>query len=80
MSVHSGRSAALALSKGARATFAFNGTAAKWIGYKDPGERVDDFFGKAVAEVFVLFVRAHIRERQNGDRWLQTGGIYCDLV
>src|SRR5437867_9876082 len=36
MSVHSGRSAALALSKGARATFAFNGTAAKWIGYKDP--------------------------------------------
>src|SRR2546427_6365037 len=26
----------LALSKGARATFAFKGTAAKWIGYKDP--------------------------------------------
>jgi len=36
MSVHSGRSAVLALGNGARATFAFNGTAAKWIGYKDP--------------------------------------------
>src|SRR5438132_11623133 len=36
MSVHSGGSAVLALDRGSRATFAFNGTAAKWIGYKDP--------------------------------------------
>jgi hypothetical protein len=34
-SFNSGGSAALALNSGARATFAFTGTAVKWIGYRD---------------------------------------------
>src|SRR5207237_3841332 len=34
-SVNSGGSAVLALDAGARATFTFNGTAAKWIAYRD---------------------------------------------
>ncbi len=36
MPAFSGGSAVLALNTGATATFAFNGTAAKWIGYRDP--------------------------------------------
>ena len=31
-------------------------------------ERVDHFFSESVAEVFVLLVRAHVRERQHGNR------------
>jgi len=34
-SVNSGGSSVLALSAAARATFEFNGTVAKWIGYRD---------------------------------------------
>ena len=30
-------------------------------------QRVDDFFGQAIAEVFVLLVRAHVEKRQHGD-------------
>ena len=36
----------------------------------DPRQGVDDVFGKAVAEILVLFVPAHILERQHGDRRL----------
>src|SRR6266850_7161457 len=36
----------------------------------DPRQGVDDVLGKAVAEVLVLFVPAHILERQHGDRRL----------
>ena len=31
-------------------------------------QRVDDLFGHAVAEIFVLGVGAHVRERQHRDR------------
>ena len=33
----------------------------------DLGQRVDDLFGEAVAEVLVLGIGAHVRERQDGD-------------
>ena len=34
------------------------------------GEQVQDLFGQAVAEVFILFVRAHVGEGQDGNRGL----------
>src|SRR5262249_55111852 len=40
-------------------------------------EHVDDLFGEAVAEVLVLLVRAQIRERQHGNRWLLTARLLC---
>lgn len=35
---------------------------------RDPGEEIDDFLGKAVAEGLVLPVAAHVFEREDGDR------------
>jgi hypothetical protein len=35
-SIFSGGSASTAVNAGSRATFTFNGTAARWVGYKDP--------------------------------------------
>ena len=50
---------------------------------RDLGEGVDDLLGHAVAEVFVLGVRAEIGERQNGDRGgpllLPVGGAKLGL-
>src|SRR2546422_11287672 len=48
MSLHSGGSAVLALDRGARATFAFNGTATKWIGYKDPWSGIGNVYVEGV--------------------------------
>jgi len=53
MSLHSGGSAVLALDKGARATFAFNGTAAKWIGYQDPWSGIANVYVDGVLKTQV---------------------------
>ncbi len=33
-------------------------------------QHVEQFFGHAVAEIFVAFVRAHVHKRQHGDGFL----------
>ena len=33
-------------------------------------QQADDLFGQAVAEVFLILVRAHVGERQHRDGWL----------
>ena len=39
----------------------------------DARQRIDDFFGQAVAEILVLLVAAHVLERQHDDRRLFSG-------
>ena len=41
---------------------------------------VDDLFGQAVAEVFVLLVAAHVLERQHRDRRSLAGGLRSQLL
>ena len=38
-------------------------------------KRVDDLFGQAVAEIFVLLIAAHVGERQDRDGGLLFGGF-----
>jgi hypothetical protein len=37
------------------------------------GQQIDDLLGKAVAQVFVLLVAAHVLDWQDGDRRLRVG-------
>ena len=53
MSVHSGGTAVLALDQGSRASFAFNGTAAKWIGYMDPWSGIANVYVDGVLKAQV---------------------------
>ena len=43
------------------------GSAGNHLQARNFGEQVQDFFGQPVAEVFVLFVRAHVGEGQDRD-------------
>ena len=36
-------------------------------------QRVDDLLGQSVAEILIVWIPAHVRERQHRDRWLLVG-------
>ena len=61
---HSGGSAALAMHKGARATFTFNGTGVSWIGYRDEWSGIAkvyiDGVQKATVDTYATPSRAQV--------------------
>src|SRR5215510_14343453 len=51
------------------------GCAGRDLQSRDMGQCVNDLFGEAVAEILVLFVRAQVRKRQDGDGGFETGSV-----